>query len=510
MSNVEKEYNKRFKNQDLTNDDFDTEGLWDSISEKIASTENTTDRAGFIRYRKLGLGLGLMGVLALIYFMLNNPTPNTDGLGDRSSSHESTKAVKSKVPNSIQLENIIEESGQAVIRNQFNQKITRQNAEEVSNSQKINKQAKKLQTISNSTTSRIQKEKIKTESTEVLEKEEALNSEDNIYLDIKSISTITSFKNESNKSETSAINNIASSTDTNKLKASKWESDTFNPNDLSDLDLIPPSALKIFKTADYLMPKANLPNVVMTSNKSIANARWKIGGTVGSNLVYFNYASQNIKPLADKKNLSEFLTLGTTYGLSANLFYNNDIIIGTGIDYNQLWSMFENGSITNTQILKEDQLVKVWLNAFTGDTLNVNITDTLVNQSTFRSVVHFNSYQRISIPFKIGIMKTKGNWIYGIQTGLALNFTIKQEGKGLDHNQVPISFETKDLIAPYKPLDLGLMIQPILGYKINDSWTINLTPQWRWSRKADLGIEDLSVGIHQLNLNIGIHYCLDR
>jgi len=43
MAHIDNEFNKRFRNQQLPNDDFDTEGLWDAISEDMDSGQAPPD-----------------------------------------------------------------------------------------------------------------------------------------------------------------------------------------------------------------------------------------------------------------------------------------------------------------------------------------------------------------------------------------------------------------------------------------------------------------------------------
>jgi len=73
MNNLEKEYHKRFHNQQLPNEDFDAEGLWDEIAQELPPE---TPRPAGKYWRALAILL-LVGVGLSFYFGKINRTQLT-------------------------------------------------------------------------------------------------------------------------------------------------------------------------------------------------------------------------------------------------------------------------------------------------------------------------------------------------------------------------------------------------------------------------------------------------
>ena len=76
MNELENEYNKRFKNEEMPNDDFDVEGLWDEVEKELDEEPNR--KIGFPFRNILLLGLLLLFVTGSI--MLFNYSNTTGGL----------------------------------------------------------------------------------------------------------------------------------------------------------------------------------------------------------------------------------------------------------------------------------------------------------------------------------------------------------------------------------------------------------------------------------------------
>ena len=71
MSHIDKEFNKRFNNQQLSNDDFDKEGLWNAVAEDLAN--EVPSAHPFLNKQWLTKGIvsliivaGVLGVVAIL------------------------------------------------------------------------------------------------------------------------------------------------------------------------------------------------------------------------------------------------------------------------------------------------------------------------------------------------------------------------------------------------------------------------------------------------------------
>jgi len=248
-------------------------------------------------------------------------------------------------------------------------------------------------------------------------------------------------------------------------------------------------------------------------NESIV---WHIGILGGANVIDIKYGSEDVPllpELARLKTVSEKKEYGTTLGIQTGVLLKNRWLINSGIEYHQLWSKLDFEEQKNIQVLKENQLLKVWIDQFTGDTLQKYYNDTLVNAVAYRDLLHHNKYRKFSIPIEIGIQQDYEKFIFGLTAGAVFNFTTLQSGKTINKDQEVIDFEKDDSTAPFKNFDIGFRISPSVGYQLSDRWTISLQPRWDWQRKraekSDLIIFDvnqLSINVNQFNLNVGLKY----
>ena len=82
---MENEYNKRFKNKEMSNDDFDVEGLWGDITEELdeksgglsASSWNKLGGALFILLILSGIGFAILNSDSSNYLETNKPVADS-------------------------------------------------------------------------------------------------------------------------------------------------------------------------------------------------------------------------------------------------------------------------------------------------------------------------------------------------------------------------------------------------------------------------------------------------
>lgn len=162
--------------------------------------------------------------------------------------------------------------------------------------------------------------------------------------------------------------------------------------------------------------------------------------------------------------------------------------------------------VENIQISKEDELLTVWIDATTGDTLRQRYGDTIINAISTRTVLHHNNYQRFSIPIEFGVLKNTEKLIYGMKVGAIFNFTNTQSGRTIDKANQVVDFTNNDTTSLFKAFDIGLRLSPLIGYRLSEHWSVNLQPQWTWYRSTNFQNTDLKIGIHQYNINLGLRY----
>ena len=226
----------------------------------------------------------------------------------------------------------------------------------------------------------------------------------------------------------------------------------------------------------------------------------------GINSVNFNYQANGSPNLAEIKEQSTSSALGTSSGLSANMLLNDHYLISSGLEYHQLWSKLDYEFTTTKQVVKENQLLKVWVDGVSGDTLNRLYGDTTVNAIDTREVVHYNKFQQFSIPIEIGIQKQTTKFVYGISAGGVFNFTLGQSGKTINSNNEVVEFDKDNPARPFKSFSIGLRLKPFVAYRISEHLSLKIQPHWTWQPSIGFDTSDTKLSIHQVNLNLGIGY----
>jgi len=521
MAHIDNEFNKRFGNQQLPNDDFDTEGLWDAISDDLGNVQAAPD--GYFLGGKWIIGLSLLlvigGIIGMIYLTsddtvitqkiennIDNNTPNTiqnDAMITPSNSKENTSLNIQTNSESLNTTSIISQENESKAASHV---TTHTGAPDTHTTPYSNNNTQKI-TSSKQTSF--------TENTPI------------------------PFTNDSNKTEGSdrpliSTNNSSKTLIGNEIKVNPTKPSNNNSVGNSTKTFIdnPVIDSPTISTKNSIeVSVAALPSIVAlvesnSSNSSVLLAsptlevpdneqhkvqrnlpiKWQADLFGGINTRYTNHQSNDYSDLADLKNTTAKQDLGTSYGINAGLVFKDRWLLNSGIEYHQLWSKFDYEEIKQFQVLKEDVLLRIWVDAATGDTLNTLYGDTLVNAISTRTVLHYNQFQRVSIPLEIGVQQNHGKFLYGITAGTVFNFTNQQSGRTLDASGEIIDFSGNDATAPYKSFDIGLRVSPLVGYQLSENWSLTLRPQWTWNQNTNFDDTDIKIGFHQVNLNIGLRH----
>ncbi len=239
---------------------------------------------------------------------------------------------------------------------------------------------------------------------------------------------------------------------------------------------------------------------------SAAKMDWQVGFFAGINNANLNFIpdpnEQTI--LGDLKEQTEKGYWGSTYGIHVSAYARKSWMMKTGFELNDLWTKFDYTKVSTTPILKEDFLLKVWLDETQMDTLQTLYGDTLIDAIVTREVIHFNQYRQFSIPVLFGFYKKLDKLNLGMSAGPVLNFTTKQSGRSLDGQSEIAFFEQSDSSAPMNSFGIALRIEPTIGYHLTDNFSVNLYPQWTWQKHAAFDGTNVKTSMHQLNMNLGI------
>ncbi len=545
MAHIDNEFNKRFGNQQLPNDDFDTEGLWDAISDDLDAGEATP--GGDILPKKWIFGLSVLlivsGILGIIYFKSNNDvitqktenhlsqnienTPQNDAVVSPSNSEKDIplniqKNIEPTNLNTSQNDVVISPSNSeanipANIQTNTTSIISQENEFEKTSHMKYTSTSEVHKTLySNNNTQKTTPSKY----TSFTENAPTLPTDLTNKTKLSNAPLIST--NNSNKTlinneiKTNSTNNpIEPSTKTlvdNPTKDSPTTS-TENSIEVSVTSLPPIIALVETNTskspAIAVSKTTEIPENKQLKTRQSLPIKWQADIFGGINTFHTKHQSANYNDLAELKNSTSKQDLGASYGINAGMVFKDRWLLNSGVEYHQLWSKFDYEKVEQFQVLKEDVLLRVWIDEATGDTLNTLYGDTLVNATSTRTVLHHNQFQRISIPLEIGIQQNSGKLIYGIAAGTVFNLTTKQSGRTLDALGKIVNFNENDTTAPYKPFSIGWRVSPLVGYQLSENWSIILRPQWTLNQNNNFNGTDIQTDFHQINLSVGLKYSFE-
>ena len=250
-----------------------------------------------------------------------------------------------------------------------------------------------------------------------------------------------------------------------------------------------------------LSPKFSQPDPEAADQLS-----WKIGLLLGANQIFIQHQSENRNEILEQKENATSSLWGTSFGLNFGAVFKQHWLFGTGLEYHQQWTRFEMEQQSMEQVLKENQLLTVWLDAVSGDALNQRFGDTLVNATRIRTVVHHNEFRQISIPIELGWQGHSKRLTYGFTLGPVLQFTSFQEGKTLGLEGAIVEFNQEDDSAPLRSFGLGMRFAPFIGLQLSDHLSLNLNPHWTMQQGASVEQLDVQRRVHQFSLALGVGY----
>lgn len=537
MTPIEDEYKNRFKDQELSNDDFDSEGLWDAISENLVEESNPKKRNGFNRFLLLLFGVVMIGGT----YLFNTPKSNSsktplskdemeqiiDQETTLSTAPTATAAAEaiSKINKSIDSDNLLS--------SETSRELTETSKPIAKNQAKIerptNQLPKKIETglskLLAAKTNQSELTNIKSVKKGNDQNEQTLEYNSNLNENKNKVSTnppvqtaqvtsddsMTKIKEELKVNKETPAPDLEAQEKIAKATDQKIVSNP-TPQRVESAPMDENLAIDTTAMAQGIEPdSAAVVDAPVLKNepaeiKTKKNIAWEISGWGGINVLNLNYQGKGTTDLAELKKQSETGELGTSFGLSASLLLKDRWLFGTGLAYHERWSKFEREQETSIQVVKENQLLQVWVDADTGDTLNRRFGDATVDAIATRNVVHYNQYQRFSIPIEFGVQKKTQKLVYGITAGGLLNFTIKQSGKTLDENGEIVEFDKDSATAPLKPFSLGFRLSPFLGYRVTERLTLKINPGWTFVPHGKFADTNIKLNTQQLNLNLGIGY----
>lgn len=223
-------------------------------------------------------------------------------------------------------------------------------------------------------------------------------------------------------------------------------------------------------------------------------------GISNSKLQYNADASSEI--LVGKQG-SEKSNWGASAGLLATVRLNKNWMLAAGLEIHKVRTLFDYQNITEVQSVLNNQLLTVWLDSATGDTISTEYGDASLLTRTTRTIVHHNVFWQTKVPLLVGYQVNKQKLDFGLLAGPVLQFTLGQSGRLIDGAGEIAFFDSND--NPVMPsINWGLRVSPFVSYKFGSRWALTARPQWNWSASTDFPNSNLAVAVRQFDLQLGL------
>jgi hypothetical protein len=194
---------------------------------------------------------------------------------------------------------------------------------------------------------------------------------------------------------------------------------------------------------------------------------------------------------------------GRSYGIQLGLLWKKQWTLQTGLEYQQLWSRFEYNAQSQRDTFVANQLVRVLIDSISGEVLDRFYADTTYAITETHRVIHNNAYTIFQIPLELGWQQTGKRWTYGLSAGATLNIVSAQSGRSLGRESIVTNFsksEHEELTA-FKDIHMGTRISPFIGYRLNSRMTVKVMPQWSWYSGGRA--ERIKGGVSAYGVNVG-------
>lgn len=492
MGRVEDKLKNRYSNQEFTNDGFDSEDLWNNITNEL---DEPKIQPNAINKKNILLSILSIALLLLIVALALNPSEsdtivvsnqvneNKNNLKTENTNtnnplvnKEDTK-LNSQVSNTI-ISNIKSVKKEAILKNNLTNQINSNNYENNSSGHSFEKQY----STNNYTTNTKEKVDIQRKTA---------NSNSKLLFDQSQDFTDSKLASSNNE-----INNSKIQKDEYPTTSNEEKSILLNPEILSKKYFYLKNPLTVSSPINFI------------ENKKSRNIYFEVGILGGLNVNKIQYKSDDLLNLVNSKKASESIVVGQNYGVESSIIIKEQYTFSMGLEYSQLWSQFDYDNTTAFQETRTNQLLKVWVNNSTGDTIRSEYGDAIINGTVRRQITHYNSYKKFSIPFEIGIRKQINKLEYGLRTGASLNFTTAQAGRTFDKNLKIVDFNKEGSVAPFNSFAIGIRLNPYIGYRFSDNTTFRIHPQWSWMSGNNFDGTDIKLNINQFNLNFGVVYSI--
>ena len=496
MNPLEEEYKNKFSDEQLSSNGFEAEGLWDAISEELHAEPNNKVKPLWWVFIP-----GITIMFTVGFWIIPNWNSQEDILNV-----ESTSVIEAPLDTaSVAIDEVDESYALGTMETkqtdlvQEDVKQTDLVQKEVSQTDLVLEEAKQTDQVSvkaDPTTTKTNTKLKNTESPLVIAVDE-----DEYYKEIPSANTI----NHADKNEALVLDSLASGqgmADIVGLTIREKEQlpmlapiDGMTPPylELSAAELPIFTAQPVPLGKDQIKVKSNNPSVYL-----------QVYG--GTNFMDINYKGESNEQIVDLKNQSERIFPSTQFGVKTDVQFSSGFSAHLGIEYQQHRTVFEIEQENPVSILLDDQLIKVWLDGTSLDTLAKEYGSVLVDGIETRQVIHNNRYKMLGLPVGVGYSKQIGNVMLGLEGGLYLGFTLDQNGKTLDAFEQIVSFDAQSDDRHLNDVMLGYRVSPSIGVQAKSNLSFELRPEVSGFSSQQIGNSAVYSSPLALKMNVGLKY----
>jgi hypothetical protein len=471
MNHLEEEYKNRFKNEQLSSDGFDAEGLWDAISEDLQSEPKSQTKPFWWVFIP-----GVTILLAVLFWILPDFNSSQDEFSDKQLS------VVEELLESPSIRSAEEKEVYVIDASKIEQKNPIEDSKTETNKSSL-------------PTKSVTREDVENPLVVAVDEGELQNS--SVLIDTLSTGNInaTILVDSINAASSFADRNDVPSLEIDELTEPIPSIDGLDPSYLelsnslpqvTDIDAIP-------LAEDVIEAKSNAPAVYV-----------QLYG--GANLMNTNYKGESTEQLVDLKNQTERVFPSTQFGVKTDVQFNSGLTAHLGLEYQQHRTIFEIEKDRSVSELLEDQLIKVWIDGTSLDTLAKEFGSVLVNRVETRKVVHNNHYEILGIPVGLGYSKQIGKVSLGIEGGLYLGFILDQNGKTLDTSEQIVSFDAQSDDRHLNDVMLGYRVSPSIEFAVKSDLSIEFRPEVSGFSSQQIGDSAVHSSPLVLKMNVGLKY----
>lgn len=515
MDDLEKEYQENFSDQEMSNDDFDVDGLWADIHADLdaqAPTKPSYFTKGNVTILLLVAFVGGLGWYSHFenteiersseQVSITSPDEvDTYDLNAEPTTITNTSSILVEQQKTATVIDVLTENEAAAQQNLWINERVEQEVAARNNKQDganlIKKAPQEIQRNKDASFSSI----VSTRSADEKSSNDLgrFNEQrNNLLIDGNLDIVIIGHANTSHSLETTNDDVASNTLNKGRIDEEKGLPLATITTTLDKLPLLPFTPIESTTAIEEAIMAKKTLGLTATQKKS----HWAVAAYSGVNQLHAKYLPKSNLDVATLRNNNLNAEWGTTYGVNFSQ-ERKHWHFRTGIARHDLWNRLDFQTSDTTIVFKEQEVLRVLINGGTGEVLSTEFGDTTVLALTTLNTIHFNRFRMYSIPLEIGWHQRRGAWQYAITAGVVFNFSQQAAGRDFAGTGSLTDYSATDTPVLLRPFSTGWSLSPSLAYQLSSRVQLQLQPRWTWSKHR---LENSTVKVQQYNLDLGLQY----